>query len=91
MSIVDGWTLNNHVTAENLAKEAEHICDRLAEIALKIDSLTNVLNAQDPSESKCWEIDDLRGDGLDEVQSFFVKSRDDIREVIETWTESNAA
>ena len=84
MSIVDGWTLHNHTTAENLAKEAEHICDRLAEIALKIDSLTNVLDGR-------WEIDDLRGDGLDEVQSFFVKSRDDIREVIETWNESNAA
>ena len=84
MSIVDGWTLNNHVTAETLAKEAESLCDRLAEIALKIDSLTNVLDGR-------WEIDDLRGDGLDEVQSFFVKSRDDIREVIETWTESNAA
>ena len=84
MSIVDGWSYNNHVTAENLAKEAENLCDRLAEIALKIDSLTNVLDGR-------WEIDDLRGDGLDEVQSFFVKSRDDIREVIETWTESTAA
>ena len=70
MSIHDQSSLNDYIEAEQLAKEAEGLIQRLNHIASKIGYQTQVLTD---------EVD------LEDAECFFTIARDNIKEAILLW------
>ena len=81
MSIVDGYTLNQHVDAERKAKTAENLLRELRQIARFIQNNTHVL-------PNAFDVNDLDSMTLEDVEVFFVMANDSIKEELERWKDA---